>query len=74
MSTAGSISRLMEARAIVIDLFAVEDQHRPIGDPNDQSCGNGVLWFDVEDFDAAMACAAALVVEVVLPPAVLHHQ
>jgi hypothetical protein len=48
--------------------FAVEDHHGPIGDPNDRPYGNGVLlWFEVDDFDAAMARASALAAEVVLP-------
>jgi hypothetical protein len=39
---------------------AVEDHHGPIGDPNDRPYSNGVLlWFEVDDFDAAMARAAA---------------
>jgi catechol 2,3-dioxygenase-like lactoylglutathione lyase family enzyme len=62
--------RLVANGVLVLQLhhFAVEDHHGPIGDPNDRPYGNGVLvWFEVDDFDAAMARAAALAAEVVLP-------
>src|SRR6516162_4623140 len=46
----------------------VEHHHGPIGDPNAKPYGNGVLlWFEVDDFDAAMARAQGLKAEVVLP-------
>ena len=36
--------------------FEVDHHHGPIGDPEDRPYGNGVLvWFEVDDFDAAMA-------------------
>jgi catechol 2,3-dioxygenase-like lactoylglutathione lyase family enzyme len=62
--------RLVANDVLVLQLhhFAVEDHHGPIGDPNDRPYGNGVLlWFEIDDFDAAMARAAALRAEVVLP-------
>jgi hypothetical protein len=46
----------------------VEDHHGPIGDPNGRPYGHGVLlWFEVDDVDAAMAGAAALGAEAMLP-------
>jgi len=62
--------RLVVDGVLVLQLhhFAVEDHHGPIGDPNDRPYGNGVLvWFEVDDFDAAMARATALGAEIVLP-------
>ena len=61
--------RLVDTGVLVLQLhhFAVEDHHGPIGDPTDRPYGNGVLlWFEVDDFDAAMARAEALGAEVVL--------
>jgi catechol 2,3-dioxygenase-like lactoylglutathione lyase family enzyme len=61
--------RLVANGVLVLQLhaFAVEDHHGPIGDPGDRPYGNGVLlWFEVDDFDAAMARAAALAAEVLL--------
>jgi hypothetical protein len=47
--------------------WQVEHHHGPIGNPA-LANGNGVLlWFEVEDFDAAMARAQALGAEIVLP-------
>lgn len=46
----------------------VEHDHGPIGDRNTRPYGNGVLlWFEIDDFDAALARAAELNAEVVLP-------
>lgn len=48
--------------------FREEHHHGPIGDPNDMPYGNGVLlWFEVDDFDAAVARVAELKAEVILP-------
>ena len=45
----------------------VEHHHGRLADP-DQPLGNGVLlWFEIDDFDAAAARAAELKAEVVLP-------
>ena len=39
--------------------FKVEQNLSPIGDPADRPYGNGVLlWFEVDDFDAAVVRAA----------------
>jgi catechol 2,3-dioxygenase-like lactoylglutathione lyase family enzyme len=47
----------------------VEHHHGRIGDPGAGPFGNGVLlWFEVDDFDAAVARAAEMEVEVVLAP------
>src|SRR5690606_5551842 len=44
-------------------------EHEPIGNPAAKPYGNGVLlWFEVDDFDAAVQRATALGVEVVMPP------
>ena len=48
--------------------FDVEDHHGAIGNPDDKPYGNGVLlWFETDDFDAAMARVAELDAEIVLP-------
>jgi catechol 2,3-dioxygenase-like lactoylglutathione lyase family enzyme len=62
--------RLVWNGELVLQLhrFEVAHHHGPIGDPADRPYGNGVLlWFEVEDFDAAVARAAALGAEVVCP-------
>jgi hypothetical protein len=47
----------------------VEHHHGPIGDRASKPYGNGVLlWFEIDDFDAAVARATELQAEVVLPP------
>jgi hypothetical protein len=47
--------------------WEVEHHHGAIGDPA-RPPGNGVLlWFEVDDFDAAVARATELNAEVVLP-------
>src|SRR6266567_236734 len=48
--------------------FEVEHHHGPIGNRDDRPYGNGVLlWFEIDDFDAAVARAAEMKVEIVLP-------
>jgi catechol 2,3-dioxygenase-like lactoylglutathione lyase family enzyme len=48
--------------------FEVAHHHGPIGNPDDRPYGNGVLlWFEVDDFDDAVARADALKAEIVLP-------
>lgn len=48
--------------------FEVEDDHGRIGDPDDTPYGNGVLlWFEIDDFDAAMERVTAMKADVVLP-------
>ena len=60
--------RLVSGDTLILQLhrWDVEHHHGPIGDPN-LPHGNGVLlWFEVDDFDAAMLRVAALQAEVVL--------
>ena len=59
-----------DGEGLILQLHAweVEHHHGPIGDP-DTKPGNGVLlWFEVDDFDAAVARASELRAEVVLAP------
>lgn len=56
--------------ALILQLhhWDVEDHHGPIGDRDVRPYGNGVLlWFEVDDFDAAVARAAELGAEILLP-------
>ena len=47
--------------------FDVEHHHGPIGDRNDRPYGNGVLlWFEIDDFDAAVGRVAELKAPIVL--------
>jgi catechol 2,3-dioxygenase-like lactoylglutathione lyase family enzyme len=62
--------RLASKGALILQLhpFEVEHHHGPIGNPEDKPYGNGVLhWFEIDDFDAAMARVAELKPEIVLP-------
>jgi len=48
--------------------FEVEHHHGMIGDPEDRPYGNGaLLWFEVDDFDAAMQRVAGLDPEIIMP-------
>lgn len=61
--------RLVANGRLVLQLhhWDVEHHHGRIGDPSIMP-GNGVLlWFEVDDFDAAVARAAKLKAEIVLP-------
>jgi catechol 2,3-dioxygenase-like lactoylglutathione lyase family enzyme len=63
--------RLMDGETLVMQLhrFEVEHHHGAIGDVASRPYGNGLaLWFEVDDFDAAVARADALGAEVQLPP------
>ena len=63
--------RLLREGTLVLQLhaFDVEHHHGKIGDPLAKPYGNGVaLWFEVDDFDAAIGRAQALEAEIVLPP------
>lgn len=56
--------------ALVLQLhrFEVDHHHGPIGDPEDRPYGNGVLlWFEIDDFDAAAARVAELGATVLVP-------
>jgi len=49
--------------------FEVDHHHGAIGDPASRPYGNGVLlWFEVDDFDAAVARAGKLRAPIVLAP------
>jgi catechol 2,3-dioxygenase-like lactoylglutathione lyase family enzyme len=61
--------RLVLHGRLVLQLHCwdVEHHHGHIGDPG-LPCGNGVLlWFEVDDFEAAVARATDLQAEIVLP-------
>jgi catechol 2,3-dioxygenase-like lactoylglutathione lyase family enzyme len=63
--------RLLRDGMLVLQLhaFDVEHHHGKIGDPSAKPYGNGVaLWFEVDDFDAAVDRAQTLRAEIVLPP------
>lgn len=63
--------RLVSNGSLILQLhsFTVEHHHGRIGDPADRPYGNGVLlWFEVDDFDAAMDRVRELKAEIVLPP------
>lgn len=62
--------RLESNGTLILQLhrWDVDHDHGPIGDPAAKPYGNGVLlWFEIDDFDAALARAEALQAEVVLP-------
>jgi catechol 2,3-dioxygenase-like lactoylglutathione lyase family enzyme len=62
--------RLVRGGSLILQLhsFEVEHHHGRIGNPDDRPFGNGVLlWFEVDDFEAAMARVAELEPEIVLP-------
>jgi predicted enzyme related to lactoylglutathione lyase len=56
--------------ALILQLhrWEVEHHHGRIGDPNAKPYGNGVLlWFEIDDIDAAIARALDLKAEIVMP-------
>ncbi len=62
--------RLVSNGALILQLhrFEVEHHHGRIGDPNDKPYGNGVLiWFEIDDFDAAIDRAAEMKAEIFMP-------
>ncbi len=63
--------RLVSPRgALVLQLhgWEVEHHHGRIGEPNAKPYGNGVLlWFEIDDIDAAIARATELEAEIVMP-------
>lgn len=59
--------RLMDGGRLVLQLhrWDVEHDHGPLGDSAHLPYGNGVvLWFELDDFDAAVRRALAMKVEV----------
>ena len=61
--------RLVSNGMLVMQLhkFEVEHHHGPIGDPADKPYGNGLLlWFEVDDFDAAVGRARELNARIVM--------
>jgi catechol 2,3-dioxygenase-like lactoylglutathione lyase family enzyme len=62
--------RLVDGGRLVLQLhrFEVEHEHGAIGNRDDRPYGNGVLlWFEIDDFDAAIDRVADLGAEIVLP-------
>src|SRR6266704_4675329 len=62
--------RLVSTGALILQLhrWDVEHHHGPIGDPAAKPYGNGVLlWFEIDDFDAAMARVNELNPQIVMP-------
>jgi catechol 2,3-dioxygenase-like lactoylglutathione lyase family enzyme len=63
--------RLVAGGELILQLHdrKVEHHHGTIGDLKLGSYGNGVLlWFETDDFDAAVARATAMAADVVKPP------
>ncbi len=59
--------RLNAGDRLILQLhkWEVEHDHGPLGDPSLRPYGNGViLWFELDDFDAAVARASSMNVEV----------
>lgn len=62
--------RLVDGGRLVLQLhqWLVEHQHGRLGDPSDRPYGNGVLlWFELEDFDDAVARAVELKADIFKP-------
>lgn len=62
--------RLVRDGRLILQLhhFDVEHHHGAIGDRNNKPYGNGILlWFETDDFDAALARAEELNAEVIMP-------
>jgi len=62
--------RLISNGVLILQLhrFDVEHHHGPIGEPSDKPYGNGVLlWFEIDDFEAAVARALEMKADIVLP-------
>jgi catechol 2,3-dioxygenase-like lactoylglutathione lyase family enzyme len=63
--------RLTAGGRLVLQLHHWDEEHHhgPVGDRRKRPYGNGVLlWFEIDDFDAAVARAAQLQAEIVLAP------
>jgi catechol 2,3-dioxygenase-like lactoylglutathione lyase family enzyme len=59
--------------------FDADHHHGPIGDASDKPYGNGLLlWFETDDFDAAMERVAEMKAEIVMArhvnPAPMHWE
>jgi len=62
--------RLNSNGQLVLQLhkWEVEHHHGPLGDPELKPYGNGILlWFELEEFDAAVKQAEHMIVQVVKP-------
>jgi len=62
--------RLVADGELILQLhsFEVDHHHGPICDAADKPYGNGVLlWFETDNFDAAVGRAAELKAEIVMP-------
>lgn len=60
--------RIGDELVLQLHAFDVHHHHAPVGDPADRPYGNGVLlWFEVDDFDAAMGRIDELKPEIVMP-------
>ena len=62
--------RLVSHGRLILQLhrWDVEHHHGRIGDPNIKPYGNGVLlWFELDDFDAAVARAEEMKAEIIKP-------
>jgi len=62
--------RLVSNDRLILQLhsFDVDHDHGPIGNRDDKPYGNGVLlWFELDDFDAALQRSVELGAQVVLP-------
>lgn len=61
--------RLRSGNDLILQLhrFGVDHHHAPVGDQTNQPYGNGVLlWFEVDDFEAAMARIEQVKPEIVM--------
>ena len=62
--------RLVLGERLILQLhqWEVEHQHGRLGDPDDRPYGNGVLlWFELDDFDAAVLRAEEMKAEILKP-------
>ena len=62
--------RLVSGDALILQLhrWDIEHHHGPIGDPDIRPYGNGVLlWFEVDDIDAAVARGERMKAQVLMP-------
>ena len=62
--------RLISGDALILQLhrWDIEHHHGPIGDPDIRPYGNGVLlWFEVDDIDAAVARGERMKAQVLMP-------